>query len=277
MVGDGRTYERQDALDLISRIESGSLADWHHFIERYSPLLFGVVRRYLAGWQEDDQRALYVEMLAALYRGRLRDYVPRSSLSTWLFVFARSRCLDLLRRRRGRRALPSWLATLPPLDREVYRLAYLRGLSAREVCQHLARRVRRVTLDEVAASILRIETRVDDGVRRKLAFALQARSMGLLSGRLLQYLHAVRIRNEQVVDEANPESAMMLHEADSAAKRLRDVVARLPEAERDVIVKRYFERLTARRTAEALNMVDQRRVYAVEARAIRRLRGLIAG
>src|SRR5262245_61006076 len=99
---------REQARALVSDIRSGSQPAWHRFIDEYSRLILAVVRRYLAFAAEDDRRDLFVEILRRLKEGSLRQYDGRSALSTWLFIFARSRALDWLRSERGRKAIPKW-------------------------------------------------------------------------------------------------------------------------------------------------------------------------
>jgi DNA-directed RNA polymerase specialized sigma24 family protein len=271
----GPLGQPEDDLALVEGIRSGSVEAWHSFIDRYAPLILSVIRRYLVAVSDDGRRTVFVEVLTALYRGKLDAFQPRARLSTWLFVFARNRCLDALRSERGRRAVPGWVRRLEPLDAEVYRLYYLHGCPARDVCMRLSTRGRRVSLDDLAASLSRLDGSVDDAIRQRTAFDLQARASGVISGRLLAYLHELRVEHELDADDGLPDARLLDAETARVLERLRECVDRLPALERDVIAKRYFERQSARRTAEALRLNGQRVVYSVEERALSRLRGML--
>lgn len=269
--GNADRFESAASLDLVSQIRAGSIESWHRFIRERSPIILRVVRRYLAALPADDQRSLYVRILEGLYQGDLYAYEGRARLSTWLFVYTRSRCLDHLRHEHGRRRLPAWLRGLPAIDREVYRLYYRSGLRASEVCECLSRDGVTFTFADLAASIDRLDGHVDDGVRRRTAFELQARSIGFTSGRLLEYLHRLKIEMEVAAEDQRPDQQLFEKETRRLLVIMRAFLDRLPEIERQVIALRFYERRTANETAAELQ-VPARRIYTLEERALRHLR-----
>jgi len=267
---------RDQACQLIHAIRSGSQPAWHHFIDEYSRLIFSVVRRYLAFATEDDRRDLFVDILRGLREGALWRYDGRSALSTWLFIYSRSRALDWLRSSRGRKAIPKWLLKLSSRDQRVFRLYYVDGLVCSVVRQILAREGIPTTLDDLVESLERLDEKLDIGMRRRLAGDLFAHSVGFASGRLLDFLHRLRTEYETSAQSLDPEQVMIQREIGLVAEQVREYVARLPEIEQRVIAMRYYEGRTARESFQDLGLEDQREVYTVETRAIRRLRTMFA-
>jgi DNA-directed RNA polymerase specialized sigma24 family protein len=267
-------FEAAAALRRIAAIQSGSIVEWHRFIHTTSPLVLHVIRRYLPSAPVDDQRSLYVTVLESLYRGDLRAYDGRARLTTWLFIYTRSRCLDYLRHQKGRRSVPAWLRRLPALDRDVYRLYYGERLSTVDVCQRLGRAGKPLPMAELVAALDRIEQHVDDRLRRRMAFELQALSIGSTSGRLLEYLHRTKIEMEMAAEDLRPDARLIARDTHRMLGLVRKFIDLLPEVERRVIGMRFYERRTAEETAKKLQLEGQRKVYTIEDRALRRLKGM---
>lgn len=266
---------RDRARQLVRQVRSGSRLAWHHFVDEYSRLILSVIRRYLAFASEDDRRDLFVEILRRLKEGTLDRYDGRSALSTWLFIYSRSRALDWLRSARGRKAVPKWLLDLPARDQRVFRLYYVDGLGCSMVRQILAKEGLPTTLDEMVDSLERLDHKLDNGMRRRLAGDLFAQSVGQASGRLLAFLCRLRVEYEANGHAHEPEQELLRRELAHVAEQVRECVAQLPEIERRVIAMRYFEGRTARDASQNLGLRGQREVYTVEGRALRRLRTMI--
>src|SRR5215831_19335507 len=103
-------------IQLARSVVAGSLEAWHAFVLRYSGIIFSMVRRYLPDRDDDTRRDAYVRTLEHFYRTGLAHYDGRTRLSTWVMTVTRSRCLDLLRERHGRRRLPTWIQQLSTSD-----------------------------------------------------------------------------------------------------------------------------------------------------------------
>lgn len=271
------TLDIGEALDLVRQIESGSTGAWHRFIDLHAGLIHSVIRRYLAFASPDERRELFVRILVKLHEGSLHRYDGRSRLSTWLFIFCRSRCLDHLRAKHGRRSLPAWLSDLPERDQRIFRLYYVDGLGCTLVRETLEQEGFEITLDELADTLERLECRVDAGMRKRMAYDLFAQSVGVASGRLLEFLQRLTVEYEDRMEFANPERILLQKQFAQAAEQIREFVGRLPELERRVVALRYYEGRTAREAARELSLGGQREVYTVEGRAIRRLRGMLDG
>ena len=214
-------WEPSQALELIHEIQAGSVAAWHRFVDGYSSVVHGVVHRYLAFAGIDDRRDLFVSILEKLRQGALYRYDGRCRLSTWLFIFARSRCLDHLRSKHGRRSLPPWLQKLPAVERRVFRLYYVDGMSPGEIRAILLHEGSPMSLDQLAASLERLEQRLDTRMRKRLAYDLLAESVGVASGRLLDFLHRLKIEYDLQAEHSTPEQVQLQQEVARAAEQVR--------------------------------------------------------
>jgi DNA-directed RNA polymerase specialized sigma24 family protein len=263
----------QAELDLIAAIEAGSTEHWQRFVERFSGLIYSVIRRQLFAEDEDDVRTVFVDVLHDLYRGKLSEYKGRAELSTWLIVVVRGKALDFLRARDGRRALPAAYPEFTPFQQEVFRLYHAEGLPLEVVIDALERGGHDASPQEVAEAVLDIEARVDRHYLRRLENNARAKSMGVVSGRILEFLaEAHRLQREG--DETRPDRALARKEAEEKMARVRELVEQLPAEEQTVLRLRYEENWTARRISEELELGSQRRVYTILDRALRRLRNL---
>jgi DNA-directed RNA polymerase specialized sigma24 family protein len=262
----------------IARVESilgGSDAAWHEFIDRYSGLVISVIHRYIPSRRHDEVRTLYADVLASLYRGKLASYAGRSSLSTWLVLVTRSAVVDHLRRRLGGRELREALRELEPLEREVFRLYYLEGLSFGTALGMLRGRSPDITADRLLLALQRIEEQLRGRRGRKLRYELHAQSVSGASGRLLEYLDHVQSEFCGADEAANPEYAMMEREARSTVERVMAEIALLPDDERQLLSLRFDRGWSARRIADELGLVNQRSVYTVIERVVRALRRVL--
>ena len=262
-----------EELALIGEILDGSVPHWQRFVERYSGLIYSVIRRQLFAEDEDEVRGAFADVLADLHGGKLAEYKGRAELSTWLIVVARGKALDYLRSRDGRRTLPASYEELSDLDKEVFRLYHTEGLSFEAVIMTLKQAGTDVTSEELADSVLRIESRVDRHYLRRLESNSRARSLGVVSGRMLDFMAEMRHRLDQAHGEA-PDQILIRKEAAEQAQALRRYIDQLSEEERQVLLLRYERDWTARRIADELGLGSQRRVYTILDRAVRKLRKL---
>jgi len=126
--------------DLLARLASGKVESaWRAFLERYSPLIMHVVRRF-----ESDHNQVtdcYVHACAELSNNgfrRLLAFRPdgRAQFQTWLKTVVTNLCVDWRRQRHGRFRPVKVVAGLPELDQLVYRYVYVRGMP-RDECLHV--------------------------------------------------------------------------------------------------------------------------------------------
>jgi DNA-directed RNA polymerase specialized sigma24 family protein len=251
-----------------------SVEDWHAFVENYSALIFSVINRYLLRESSDERRTMYVNILQILYEGKLAEYDGRAALSTWITVVTRSRCLDFLRHKYGRRQPPRWLRSCSDQEKEIYRLYYLEGRSFREICAVLGGKNEPLSLEILAESIRLIEMRLDRGIRRRLAYDLEARSIGATSGALLEFLDELKGRLANSRDDLNPEQDFIRREGEAGWNRLSELLHELPAVEREVLGLRFEAGYSARKIAAELQLKNQRQVYTIIERGLKRLRGM---
>jgi RNA polymerase sigma factor (sigma-70 family) len=260
-------------LQLARRIVAGSEDDWHAFIDRYTPLIRAVLRRYVR--DEDEVAGLWADLLARLYGGLLAQFAGRSTLATWLVLVARSAALDHQRRICGRRRLPPALSDCPEHYRTIYRELFIKGRSPEAVRQQL--RAQGVLPDDtsLAEIVAEIEDRVGDRTLQQLAWDLQADQVRAGSGRLRRYLQDAAAEAQDAEAALSPEREVLQAEARRTLERIEALLGHLPAAEQQVIDLRYRRGWSAPRVAEAMDLRDQRQVYTLTARALRALRKLL--
>lgn len=144
---------------LVERVARGDEIALQTLYRRYGRPIYGVGLRYLD--DPDLAQDLVQDVFLKLWR-RAETYLPaKGSFSAWIFTIARRSAIDLQRRRARRSALPlegapevgvedhTWqqlaedwqvvdaLLAMDPLLREPLLLAYYRGLTQREIADHL--------------------------------------------------------------------------------------------------------------------------------------------
>ena len=124
---------------LLERLSSqGVDAAWREFLERFSPLIMHVVRRY-----ESDHGQVMDCFLHACGElsdngfKRLHRYRPEGSarFGTWLTAVVSNLCVDWRRKQHGRFRSVQSVARLPELDQLIYQHIYVRGMP-RDECLH---------------------------------------------------------------------------------------------------------------------------------------------
>ena len=262
-------------LRLAEATANGSLQAWHEFVDRYSGLIVSVVRQYLEGFDVDEHRNVYVQTLEHFYTSGLAEYDGEATLGSWVITVARSRCLDVLRARHGRRREPPWLRRLSKRERQVYRLFFVESRSHGEILAWFSGRGRPFTQAELVEIIDRLDREIDPRVRTTLVYASRARTVGAVSGRLLRVLDALRLEAEQRAEALRPDYGLLEAQTRDLVDRIRDYVVRLPEPERTVVEMHYFQDISASRIAEQLDLPNARRAYTLLERGLRGLRRMV--
>jgi DNA-directed RNA polymerase specialized sigma24 family protein len=262
---------------LVRSILDGDEAAWERFVTRYAGLIHAMARRYLRSRDGDDAHTVFVEVLVALRRTKLRTYEGRAALSTWLTLVTRTEVMNHLRRNFGRSIRSRAMKRLEPQEQMLFRCYYIEGRTADDIVAALSTPEDRWTLERFRAALQHIERRLGDHWLRRLAYDLHAQSIGASSGRLLEYLDHVRDENQQRSGAFSPEYHMMEREAKRTVERLRDMVASLDPAERRMLEMRFERGWSASRIAEELGMDRPRGVYTVIERIVRGLRRAFGG
>lgn len=128
-----------DALGALIRTDPAR--GWRSFIDQYTPLLLGLIRR--GGLVDrDEAMEVYVqicEQLSARDFERLKSQdAARGSLAGWLAVMTRHAIVDWVRSRKGRRRLFQAVEHLPERDRRVFELYYWDERTPGEIAEQLA-------------------------------------------------------------------------------------------------------------------------------------------
>jgi RNA polymerase sigma factor (sigma-70 family) len=261
----------QEDLALIEMILGGSTVHWHAFVDRYAGLIYSVVRRQLFVEDDDEVRTVFADILEALYRGKLAEFRGNSELSTWLIVVSRGKALDHLRHLQGRRKHPQGYETLSPFEREVFRFYHVEGLGFDAVIHSLQSAGMPANAEMIAHAVLKIESTLDKHYLRRLESDAKAPALGVVSGRLLDFLNHMDIVRERA-DEEHPAEFLNRDATQRMAARVRELLSELSEEERDIVRLRFEEGWTAQQIADEKGFAGQRRVYTILDGVLRKLR-----
>jgi DNA-directed RNA polymerase specialized sigma24 family protein len=273
----GREGRHEADLDLARRVLRDDTEAWKSFVERYAGLIHSVVRKHLRSRDDDDLRSVFADVLVSLRRSKLSTYQGRASLSTWLTLVARTETLDFLRRRFGRGRGGKVAGQLTPTERIVFRLHYLEGRTAHEIMAELGQGGDAWTIDRFIACLRNIESRLGDAWLKHLSYDLYAQSVGVASGRMLEYLDHMREELDGDPRAFSPEYDLMEREARATVERLASMIRALEPRERDLLQLRFERGWTARRIARELGLDGPRGVYSITDRIVRKLRRWLEG
>jgi len=219
-----------DALRALIRSEPE--AGWRAFIDQYTPLLIGLIRR--AGLTDRDEvmevYVLICERLSERRFERLRSQdAARGSIGGWLAVTARHAAVDWIRSRKGRRRIFQSVKTLSPFDQRVFELYYWDERTPNEIAG-----MQRADLSSVFESLDRIQSALTDRHRAEL-MSLALRSKPPLP---IDDTDAA----ERVADPAmDPERAASAAESTS---QLESALRALPAEDAAIVRLKYIEGLT---------------------------------
>ncbi|MEN8183074.1 MAG: sigma-70 family RNA polymerase sigma factor [Myxococcota bacterium] len=149
--------------ELLGRIGAGDSSALGHLYDRHAGQALGVALRVLGS--REDAEDVVQDVFWRLWTGRARYDPARGRFRGWFNAMARNRAIDVLRsgaRRTSmraedpaaltieedgpeenaeaelhRRRVEAALATLPPELKELVELAFYRGLTHREIAQHI--------------------------------------------------------------------------------------------------------------------------------------------
>ncbi len=274
---NGSTAPLQDDPNLVSSILNGSETAWHDFIERFSGLILGVIKRQLFEADDDQIRTIYVEILASLQDGALKTYRGTSSLATWLIVFTRNRARDHLRRLYGRPTEPTGFTELDERDKLVFKLFHVERLPLEAVVLQLRWSEPEITADDIVRSIQRVEAVINPRYLKNLEDKHQARRHGIRSVQLARYLIDISIRDDMYIRYGSLDSETLERDTNNIVRSLREKIAELREDERKILYLRFEQGLSAQEIAEEMNIGGQRRVYTIIDRIVRKLRKSLIG
>lgn len=223
-----------DALRALLRKDAN--AGWRAFIDQYTPLLIGLIRR--AGLSDRDEvmevYVLVCEKLSERGFERLRSQHARGSIGSWLAVVARNSVVDWVRSRKGRRRLFHAVRALPPSDQRVFEMYYWDERSPCEIAELLALAVRSkpaVALDDTDVGERAPAPDLDPETSARIA-QLNARLEAALRRLPAEDAAIVRLKYIEGLSAGGVELALGLRGLTSA--RLREILARLRSALADL-------------------------------------------
>jgi RNA polymerase sigma factor (sigma-70 family) len=264
-------------LDLTRRVVAGSLEAWHEFLLTYAELIHHVVRRHLPVADDDEVHGVYVQTLEDLYHGGLRNYSGTVDLRSWLMLVSRRRSIDFLRARFGRNREPKGLGKLSAFDREVFQLFHVDKLPIEVVLHSLDWSGHTASVDNLVASVIRIEETVGKRVLRKLDDHHAAIRHGFATTDAIRYFVDLRVELDWRAVTTTPDNRLMEKEVAERVERIRELLSSMPEEDRRVARLRFEERLSANEIARQLGLQNRRRVYTLVERVKRRLRAALEG
>ncbi len=234
--------------ELRGRLRTDPDSGWRAFIDQYTPLIVGLIRR--AGVVDRDEvmevYVLLCEQLSARGFERLRRQdAARGSIGGWLAVVARHAVVDWVRSRRGRRRLFQAVDDLPAADQRIFELFHWHNRTPSEIAEMLPLETGAPhDLGSVLDALARIDARLTQRHRADL-LALAARAAT-----------AVPIDDADVADrlsdpQADPELTARISDLNA---RLDTALARLPPEDAAIVRLKFIEGLTNRGIERAIGI-----------------------
>jgi RNA polymerase sigma factor (sigma-70 family) len=267
---DTRAEKIRDDKILVRRILDGNLPAWHEFVESYSGTIYAVAGKFFE--DEDTVGDVYVAVLDALYRGRLRKYSGRSRLDHWVAVVTRNLCRDTYRRLYGRQRDIKLQESLTPFESHLFRIYYQEGQGLREAYE-IARE--RSGEDVSFSSVFPILARIEEKLGSRRLARLVERSQ--TRGRVVYWEELENLRGEdEDADEPSsgpaPEERELPFEPGPAREALFAILQGLPEEDRLLLKMRYQHGLGDEELARVLGLESPEALQARHGAILDRLR-----
>lgn len=222
---------------------------------------------------KDEIQNVYVDVLSELYNTKMKQYQGRASLATWLTVVSRGIAIDYLRKKLGRRRMPEGYEQLGELERKIFQLRYVEGLSYDALIHTLNWRGEKVDIDGVVEAIDKIEDTIDGRYLNRLDNDLYARRSGIGSARLAEYIIQARADFQERVEASEPEWETNEKGYREVMERMRSIKAKLSDEERDLLRFRFEKGWDAKRISRRMKY-SQRRVYSAINKLVGKCRAL---
>jgi RNA polymerase sigma factor (sigma-70 family) len=239
--------------DLLGRLSTGRIdSAWREFLERYSPLIMHIVRRYESDHGQVTDCYLHAcsELSNDGFR-RLLRYRPggAAKFQTWLSAVVANLCIDWRRKQRGRFRPVEAIASLPELDRLVYRQIYVRGFSREECLHSLQARYPALTGPQLAD----INSRIFSLLTPQQRWQLSVRSADMMSLDQSSWFDP----DEATWQVEDPGLGPAEHsEREQQFRQLEAAMAKLPAQQRLMLRLRYQQNLTLEEVARLMRLPD---------------------
>ena len=256
--------------ELRTLIRSDPRRAWRTFIDQYTPMMLGLIRR--AGVDDRDEMmdvyVLVCERLSERGFQRLRTQdAARGSIGGWLAVIIRHAAVDWIRSKKGRRRLFQAVKDLAPFDQRVFELFYWDERAPAEIAELLSIETkRRAVVGDVLEALARIDARLTDRHRSELiSLAIRSKEPLAIDDSSAASLPASGLDPEGVARSRE------IHEHFEAALRL------LPAEDAAIVRMKFVEGLATSDVEFALGTkIPMRRIDEIIARlrAVLRERGV---
>ncbi len=216
---------------------------------------------------------MYAHVCARLRAGecrRLRQFrglgaAGTCKFTTWLATVTLNLCREWIRSERGRRRLYRSIERLSAKHALVFKHRYWHGFTSSQILELIRPLGYARSLEEVERTVAEIENNLSSDHRWRM---LARTSKGNPGAHLSE--------DESIGKRCQPSAP---HSVEAALHRehiltqLRACVAKLPAETRQVLNLRYREGLTARSVARRLKIKPYKRVYEIQTRGLRFVRG----
>ena len=243
----------QSISDLLAGLASANpSAAWKEFLQRCSPAILQIVRRY----ENDPQRVTecFDHVCAGLSDHGFRRLLGfqqdgPAQFRTWLMAVTANLCVDWRRRKRGRFRPVRAVTHLPELDQLVYRYLYVRGLPRAECLRRLRPRFPDLTDQQLSDINARLFSLLSPQQRWQLGMRMA--TTGPQGETLTLDVDDDSIQLEDA--SAGPEEVA---QDEQQQERLAAALAQLPPAQRLLLRLRYEQDLTLAEVARLTGLHD---------------------
>jgi RNA polymerase sigma factor (sigma-70 family) len=248
-----------DTALLLGQLRSqGAQAGWEEFLRQYSAILYQAVHTFTR--DEDKAGDCFVHICEQLARNGFRRLLQfksdgPASFSTWLQVVVRNLCYDWHRKRHGRLRPFKSIQNFSPLEHEVYRCRYERGLSREETLQQLLATWPTVKMDELAD----IEARIENSLSSRQHWLLSAWKQRESRESISETEQEARDQAPATMD-TGPDPEAIAADSQQQAK-LQKCIGLLLPTERLIVQLRFEDELSLDEIARLTGLGDAQRVH----------------
>jgi DNA-directed RNA polymerase specialized sigma24 family protein len=249
-------------------IRSDPDAGWRAFIDHYTPLLVGLLRK--AGLSDRDEvmdvYVLICEQLSANGCERLKSHdTSRGRTGAWLGAVTRNAVIDWIRSKKGRRRLFQSVKDLPRFDQRVFELYYWDERTLAEMAEILAQETGAAPdIAAVAEAMERVQQVLTERHRADL-LALAVRSKAAVA--IDDTDEADRVADPQ----ADPETSARAAQLNAG---LETALSKLPAEDAAIVRLKFVEGLGRTDIERAIGVaLTPKRLQEV----LDRLRAILAG
>lgn len=263
-----------DDRDLIARFQTDPEGAFHDLLERHTPVLLRMIRRFIQ--DQDEVMEVYTsicERLKAHDYQALRRFRTASDLTPWLSIVTANACRDRFRKKKATSVPQAVLDKLNERERLVFKYYYQKHFGHEEIAGIIASRHKlECSVLDVSDAIARIDSLLTTGRRWFLLAALYANKPN----------HSLEVLREQqgYQPTASPSEAATYAETLEYQERvhqLNDALQHLSSNDRLLILLRFEHGMTAPQISEIMHYDNHRQVYTRLRTVFNKLRGLMEG